>query len=201
MISGLNRTAFDLAVYASQGWSPTIEAKSRCMEYRGKRPITSNLPQSPGKQLGLSPSHLAGTLAVEGRQRGRTGLLKPSDESVARAHAPSPQPSPAREERARSYFDPGCSCSFNGIGAKASVVRAHWTASGKTNRLLLLPWHRRSSYEPDAPARGVPQSPRWRVGLVCARMRNFLAGVIRSCPQEESKFQSLSQDSGNPIVN
>src|SRR5271165_535298 len=42
----------------------------------------------------------------------------------------------------------------------------------------VLPWHRRSSYEPDAPARGVPQSPRWRVGLVCARMRNFLAGVI-----------------------
>ena len=45
-------------------------------------------------------------------------------------------------------------------------------------RLGSLPWHRRSSYEPDAPARGVPQSPRWRVGLVCARMRNFLAGVI-----------------------
>ncbi len=43
---------------------------------------------------------------------------------------------------------------------------------------VLLPWHRRNSYEPDAPARGVPQSPRWRVGLVCARMRNFLAGVI-----------------------
>src|SRR5208337_1128380 len=33
----------------------------------------------------------------------------------------------------------------------------------------VLPWHRRSSYEPDAPARGVPQSPRWRVGLVCAK--------------------------------
>src|SRR5208283_2400036 len=46
----------------------------------------------------------------------------------------------------------------------------------------ILPWHRRSSYEPDAPARGVPQSPRWRVGLVCARMRNFLAGVIRPHP-------------------
>jgi len=45
-------------------------------------------------------------------------------------------------------------------------------------RRQILPWHRRSSYEPDAPARGVPQSPRWRVGLVCARMRNFLAGVI-----------------------
>ncbi len=48
--------------------------------------------------------------------------------------------------------------------------------------IVILPWHRRSSYEPDAPARGVPQSPRWRVGLVCARMRNFLAGVIgRNC--------------------
>ena len=33
----------------------------------------------------------------------------------------------------------------------------------------VLPWHRRSSYEPDGPARGVPQSPRWRVGLVCRK--------------------------------
>ena len=38
---------------------------------------------------------------------------------------------------------------------------------------LVLPWHRRSSYEPDAPARGVPQSPRWRVGLVCAKDAKF----------------------------
>ena len=58
-------------------------------------------------------------------------------------------------------------------------------------KTAVLPWHRRSSYEPDASARGVPQSPRWRVGLVCARMRNFLAGVL-SCtkstnrPTEES---------------
>ncbi len=37
----------------------------------------------------------------------------------------------------------------------------------------ILPWHRRSSYEPDAPARGVPQSPRWRVGLVCAKDANL----------------------------
>ena len=27
LISGLNRTAFDLAVYASQGWSPTHPAR------------------------------------------------------------------------------------------------------------------------------------------------------------------------------
>ena len=38
-----------------------------------------------------------------------------------------------------------------------------------TKETHVLPWHRRSSYEPDAPARGVPQSPRWRVGLVCAK--------------------------------
>ena len=56
----------------------------------------------------------------------------------------------------------------------AWLVRHHSSATLRE----LLPWHRRSSYEPDAPARGVPQSPRWRVGLVCARMRNFLAGVI-----------------------
>ena len=29
VISGLNRTAFDLAVYASQGWSPTHHARLR----------------------------------------------------------------------------------------------------------------------------------------------------------------------------
>ncbi len=52
----------------------------------------------------------------------------------------------------------------------------------------ILPWHRRSSYEPDAPARGVPQSPRWRVGLVCARMRNFLAGVIVARPTRRQIF-------------
>jgi hypothetical protein len=44
---------------------------------------------------------------------------------------------------------------------------------GRIHRLdeiiFILPWHRRSSYEPDAPARGVPQSRRWRVGLVCAK--------------------------------
>ena len=60
--------------------------------------------------------------------------------------------------------------------------RANWSSLDRPRQAEgnLLPWHRRSSYEPDAPARGMPQSPRWRVGLVCARMRNFLAGVI-SC--------------------
>ncbi len=33
-------------------------------------------------------------------------------------------------------------------------------------------------YQPDAPAREKPADPRWRVGLVSARARIFLAGVI-----------------------
>ena len=50
----------------------------------------------------------------------------------------------------------------------------HLFRAGELSRLAgrvgdVLPWHRRSSYEPNAPARGVPQSPRWRVGLVCAK--------------------------------
>ncbi len=47
------------------------------------------------------------------------------------------------------------------------LARAHGLKA--YDAVQLLPWHRRSSYEPDAPARGVPQSPRWRVGLVCAK--------------------------------
>ena len=67
-----------------------------------------------------------------------------------------------------------------GEGVERLLVAAYRTLAAINRRSgnELLPWHRRSSYEPDAPARGVPQSPRWRVGLVCARMRNFLAGVI-----------------------
>ncbi len=65
---------------------------------------------------------------------------------------------------------------------------------GRREEPEILPWHRRNSYEPDAPARGVPQSPRWRVGLVCARMRNFLAGVI-ALPV---RLQSLGQIEAGP---
>ena len=39
----------------------------------------------------ISPSPLAG----EGRERGRTSQLDPSDKAIGRAQAPSPQPSPA----------------------------------------------------------------------------------------------------------
>ena len=44
---------------------------------------------------------------------------------------------------------------------------APWSSPTRIIRqtsLSLLPWHRRSSYEPDAPARGVPQSPRCASG-------------------------------------
>ena len=56
-------------------------------------------------------------------------------------------------------------------GMTAPAQRATWHGARIARPVgeLVLPWHRRSSYEPDAPARGVPQSPRWRVGLVCAK--------------------------------
>jgi hypothetical protein len=34
--------------------------------------------------------------------------------------------------------------------------------------------------QPDAPARDPVVSPRWRVGLLCGSMRNFLAGAIKT---------------------
>ena len=49
------------------------------------------------------------------------------------------------------------------------IESAEEPTSGCSETYRVLPWHRRSSYEPDAPARGVPQGPRWRVGLVCAK--------------------------------
>ena len=33
-------------------------------------------------------------------------------------------------------------------------------------------------YQPAAPARDPVRFPRWRIGLICSSMRNFLAGVI-----------------------
>ncbi len=59
-----------------------------------------------------------------------------------------------------------------GAGGERTVARVgspFRCQRGFVGRMGVLPWHRRSSYEPDAPARGVPQSPRWRVGLVCAK--------------------------------
>ena len=47
-----------------------------------------------------------------------------------------------------------------------------------TGATIYYPGTEEAHTNPTGPARGMPQSPRWRVGLVCARMRNFLAGVI-----------------------
>src|SRR5271165_7012427 len=54
-------------------------------------------------------------------------------------------------------------------GRRACAGHVEATNGNAVAESRILPWHRRSSYEPDAPARGVPQSPRWRVGLVCAK--------------------------------
>src|SRR5271157_3220435 len=43
---------------------------------------------------------------------------------------------------------------------------------------LVTPAAKKVIYQPDAPARDPVRFPRWRVGLICSSMRNFLAGVI-----------------------
>ena len=40
---------------------------------------------------------------------------------------------------------------------------------------------------------GSAQSPRWRVGFNCARMRNFLAGVIEAENVSTSNHDELAQ--------
>ena len=60
--------------------------------------------------------------------------------------------------------------------AAADVLRLSAFLAPDVIPFELLPWHRRSSYEPDAPARGVPQSPRWRVGLHVQGCETFLPG-------------------------
>src|SRR5271157_6300450 len=77
-----------------------------------------------GGQLVNSPSPLAG----EGRERSRTSQLDPSDKAVGRAQTPSPQPSPARGEGARSLSDQRRYCWFNGIATSGWLrgARAEW---------------------------------------------------------------------------
>ena len=64
---------------------------------------------------------------------------------------------------------------------------------------VILPWHRRSSYEPDAPARGVPQSPRWRVGLVCAKDAKLSCRGNKRAPETSSTSAIRSQTHGERL--
>ena len=47
-------------------------------------------------------------------------------------------------------------------------------------RRSITPAAKKVIYQPDAPARDPVRFPRWRVGLICSSMRNFLAGVIHN---------------------
>ena len=42
----------------------------------------------------------------------------------------------------------------------------------------ITPAAKKVIYQPEARARDPVRFPRWRVGLICSSMRNFLAGVI-----------------------
>ena len=63
----------------------------------------------------------------EGRERGFTSKLDPSDKAVGRAQPPSPQPSPARREGARSRFGQRVNSISTGLGL--AIGHSVWSQS------------------------------------------------------------------------
>ena len=58
-------------------------------------------------------------------------------------------------------------------------VDDQWHAAAENAyQRIITPAAKKVIYQPDAPARDPVRFPRWRVGLICSSMRNFLAGVI-----------------------
>ena len=102
-------------------------------------------------------------------------------------------------------FHPGSTAFFPNFDHSRSRRRSSKLRRQGANGQL-LPWHRRSSYEPDAPARGVPQSPRWRVGLICAKdaklsCRGNISHVGQaSAPDAAWKgWRALTQSHSSPV--
>src|SRR5208283_1520789 len=58
-------------------------------------------------------------------------------------------------------------------------------SSGCPARTCNSPAAKKVIYQPEARARDPVRFPRWRVGLICSSMRNFLAGVIRRVELQE----------------
>ena len=73
---------------------------------------------------------------------------------------------------------------YNSIGRLADAIRP----------LDITPAAKKVIYQPEAPARDPVRFPRWRVGLICSSMRNFLAGVIEK-PFEEGEAR-IHRDQG-----
>src|SRR5271165_6090826 len=113
VISGLNRTAFDLAVYASQGWLPTHHARlaSGCWSGSTGRDWLPAGFHLKGFKLRLSSSpELLG--ARSDRVSGRLGPGRPGwlPTQVSGKEVTSPPPPPLRT--ARESF-PSCSSSLS----------------------------------------------------------------------------------------
>jgi len=57
--------------------------------------------------------------------------------------------------------------------------------------LVITPAAKKVTYQPEARARDPVRFPRWRVGLICSSMRNFLAGVISISKRGSEVFCSM----------
>src|SRR5208283_1791497 len=72
---------------------------------------------------------------------------------------------------------------------KASSFPLLATTATAVLGLTITPAAKKVIYQPDAPARDPVRFPRWRVGLICSSMRNFLAGVIFQRPRTRLESQ------------
>ncbi len=78
--------------------------------------------------------------------------------------------------RARAATALGC---MQAGAEKLGVLEASYASA--IIGVLITPAAKKVIYQPEARARDPVRFPRWRVGLICSSMRNFLAGVIAPC--------------------
>ena len=80
-------------------------------------------------------------------------------------------------------------------------MRGRFFLQGKLRLYSITPAAKKVIYQPKARARDPVHFPRWRVGLICSSMRNFLAGVIgadESLPAGETAAAGF-EDQGKSV--
>ena len=92
---------------------------------------------------------------------------------------------PIRKSHSRPVNQSGAVSSYRADGPYSVITLAAQrrdvpqTVTSDTNLCeTITPAAKKVIYQPEARARDPVRFPRWRVGLICSSMRNFLAGVI-----------------------